>query len=111
MTQVLLDPTDPSKGIIASSSEKVFGASVGDAVLGGIHPADQCAGRPCVIHSPSEHHMRGWTLHWRDDRSIFERFCPHGTGHPDPDQFEYWELTGQEAQGVHGCDGCCRVPA
>lgn len=73
-----------------------------------VHPAAQCAGRACVIHHPTGHHMRGWDLHWRDDRGIFERLCPtHGVGHPDPDQFEYWRSRGLTAMGVHGCCGCC----
>jgi hypothetical protein len=61
-----------------------------------------------VIHNPSEHYMAEWTLHWRGDRKIFERICPdHGVGHPDPDQFAYWESIGEDWQGVHGCCGCC----
>lgn len=78
--------------------------------LWNIHPQEKCAGRPCVIHHPTDHHMRGWRLHWRDDRGIFERICDHGIGHPDPDQFDYWESTGQDWQGVHGCDFCCVSP-
>lgn len=62
---------------------------------------------PCVIHRPSEHHLRAWPLHWRGDRGIFERICEHGIGHPDPDQFAYWRRTGQHSQDVHGCCGCC----
>ncbi|QGT55147.1 hypothetical protein SEA_FORZA_186 [Gordonia phage Forza] len=74
-----------------------------------VHELTQCEGEHCVIHNPSAHHMRAWTLHWRDDRHIFERLCPaHGTGHPDPDQFAFWEKTDQEWQKVHGCCGCCR---
>jgi hypothetical protein len=76
-------------------------------VLRNVHPEDRCAGRPCVIHNRSDHPMRGWPLLWRDDRGIFERVCPHHVGHPDPDQLGYWRETGQTAQGVHGCDGCC----
>lgn len=76
-------------------------------VLHGVHPEIMCRHRACVVHSPSDHHMRGWSLVWREDRKLFERTCPHGVGHPDPDQFEYWRETHQEFQGVHGCDGCC----
>lgn len=76
--------------------------------LTAVHSRSLCEGRPCVIHAPTRHHMRSWTLHWRDDRGIFERLCPeHGTGHPDPDQFDYWIETGQEWQMVHGCCGDC----
>jgi hypothetical protein len=60
-------------------------------LLENVHPMDNCAGEPCVIHNPTEHHMRSWTLVWRDDRKLFERICPHGVGHPDPDQFCFWD--------------------
>lgn len=75
--------------------------------LRNVHAPDKCRGRACVIHAPTEHHMSTWTLHYREDRAIFERLCRHGIGHPDPDQFEFWEETNQEWQAVHGCDGCC----
>lgn len=87
---------------------------VDGVVLSGVHTADRCEGRPCVIHAPSDHALRPWPLHWRDDRGMFERLCPHGIGHPDPDQVARWrELLEPEdaaAEAVHGCDGCC-VPA
>lgn len=78
--------------------------------LVGVHSKKECKHRRCTIHNQSKHHMRFWQLLWRSDRGIFERICPHGIGHPDPDQFDYWKETAQEAQGVHGCDGCCGVP-
>lgn len=74
-----------------------------------VHPATKCVGRSCVIHNPTDHHMRSWALWWRGDQGIFERLCPdHGVGHPDPDQFDYWRESNQEWQAVHGCCGCCR---
>jgi hypothetical protein len=76
-------------------------------LLVNVHPVQRCAGQRCVLHNPSAHHMRGWHLHWRGDRGIFERLCPHGIGHPDPDQADHWRETGRTAEGVHGCDGCC----
>lgn len=81
----------------------------GDKIkLWNVHPVEACAGKPCVLHNPTDHHMRSWRLHWRGDRKIFERLCPdHGTGHPDPDQFDYWDSTDQEWQSLHGCCGCC----
>ncbi len=85
-------------------------------VLRNVHDWRQCqrgsdeAGRHCVIHYPSKHHMRLWPLIWRDDRGIFERQCPHGVGHPDPDQFPYWNERGLDGESIHGCDGCCRPP-
>lgn len=68
--------------------------------------------RTCIIHRPTTHHMRTWPLLWRDDRTpgLFERLCPHGTGHPDPDQFDYWRESGKMNESIHGCDGCCRPP-
>ena len=78
--------------------------------LRNVHSPSKCVGRPCVIHSPSDHHMRGFRLLWRNDRGIFERICPHGIGHPDPDQFAYWRDNDMEYEGVHGCDGCCKPP-
>lgn len=75
--------------------------------LSNVHPVEACTGRACVIHNPTPHHMRWWRLHWRDDRGIFERICPHGVGHPDPDQRAFWKANGLEVNGVHGCDGCC----
>ena len=77
--------------------------------LSGVHNEKDCTGR-CVFHNPTKHHMAEWRLYWRDDRSIFERICQHGIGHPDPDQFSYWKATGQDGQEVHGCDGCCHPP-
>lgn len=52
--------------------------------------------------------MSDWPAHWRHDRGILERVCSHGIGHPDSDQFDFWRETGQEWQGIHGCDGCCQ---
>jgi NTP pyrophosphatase (non-canonical NTP hydrolase) len=40
-----------------------------------------------------------------------ERTCPHGIGHPDPDQWEFmvekWGLAAAVAEFSHGCDSCC----
>lgn len=97
--EIILDySTDPFWGAITKP---------GSITLAAVHPGAVCEGRPCVIHSPTDHHMRGWPLLWRDDRGIFERICEHGVGHPDPDQLYYWRETGP-AEAVHGCDGCCQ---
>lgn len=71
-------------------------------VLYNVHSPTQCEGRPCPIHNPSDHHMRSWPQHWRDDRRMMERICPHGVGHPDPDDIN--------PDHEHGCDGCCMPP-
>lgn len=95
----------------------------------GVHPEGTCALEHCVVHNPSGHHMRGWKTHWRQDRGIMERICPHGIGHPDPDDMAFHAhriqqearnledlgmqeeavraLDEIEGLGVHGCDGCC----
>lgn len=78
-----------------------------------VHSPSQCAGRPCTIHSPSDHGMKNWKLLWRSDRRIFERICPeHGVGHPDPDMMAWIKETKPEDAGwqsIHGCCGCCGV--
>lgn len=95
-------------------SEPVFGIQVGPGVLT-THPPEKCMGRPCVIHAPSDHHMRDWPTNWRSDRQLMERMCPHGQGHPDPDDLAYQLGIGRKHAGSHGCDGCCapasEVPA
>lgn len=67
------------------------------------HDEDKCAGRPCTIHNRSDHSMRGFHQQWRSDRKIMERICPHGVGHPDPDDHKMSD----PYERVHGCDGCC----
>ena len=71
-----------------------------------LHDPDVCVA-PCIVHSPTDHHMRTWPLFWRWSRGVAERICTHGVGHPDPDQFAYWERTDQSWQSTHGCCGCC----
>jgi hypothetical protein len=106
---------------VPQSSEPVLGMAVGPVNLFNVHAAELCAGRSCVIHNPSDHHMRDWPMNWRADRHMMERVCPHGVGHPDPDEAAYQKIKaaqtvvgyGQEVRtdgdvGVHGCDGCCR---
>ena len=48
--------------------------------------------------------MRDWPQTWRFDGRFTERLCPHGIGHPDPDDT-------RAAARTHGCDGCCTKPA
>lgn len=71
-----------------------------DVLLCRVHASAACAGRPCPLHNRTDHHMRGFPQHYREDRGFMERICPHGVGHPDPDCIR--------ADPVHGCDGCCR---
>ena len=68
-----------------------------------VHEADRCMGEYCTVHNKSDHSMRSFPQHWRGDRGIMERTCPHGVGHPDPDS--PWPANSSE--WVHGCDFCC----
>ena len=69
-----------------------------------MHDKEKCAGDYCTIHNRSDHSMRDFPQHWRSDRKIMERICPHGIGHPDPDE---WNIVSGKDTGRHGCDGCC----
>ena len=71
------------------------------------HSYEQCQGEVCVVHSPTDHHMKSWPTTWRGDINVLERQCHHGINHPDPDQFQRWEKMGQGYLMIHGCDGCC----
>jgi hypothetical protein len=79
-----------------------------------MHDEALCAGKPCVIHNLTKHSMRKFKLHIRVPRlwdikpQHAERICPHGVGHPDPDDMAFWISVGESSMGVHGCDGCCK---
>lgn len=75
-----------------------------------VHDEEDCAGRTCPFHNPSDHHMRDWPTSIRMDRhdKLTERKCPHGIGHPDPDSVDYLRPFFGNTVGIHGCDGCCR---
>lgn len=67
------------------------------------HPPGTCYGEYCTLHNRSDHSMRSFPQLWRTDWGGFmERICPHGIGHPDPD-----ELNVETYVLGHGCDGCC----
>lgn len=76
-----------------------------------VHSVDSCQGRRCVLHNPTDHHMRSWRWLMRTDKSmLIERICPHGINHPDPDSLYFFTDVakyGGEGIGNHGCDGCC----
>lgn len=78
-----------------------------------VHAKGDCRGEHCVIHNPSDHSMRDFPTHWRSDLAMMERICPHGVGHPDPDDLAFRESLGgplaKHVYSMHGCDGCCRV--
>jgi hypothetical protein len=78
--------------------------------LTNIHDQSACAGHHCCIHNPSDHHMRDWPMVWRGDKGVMERQCPHGIGHPDPDDAAHLCRIGRADLTIHGCDGCCSKP-
>lgn len=75
-----------------------------------VHDRDVCQAlkrglNTCVIHARADTHMKQWPTHWRSDWGGFmEVICPHGIGHPAPEE------TRSGGYG-HGCDGCCTDPA
>lgn len=71
-----------------------------------VHPNFACKNEACTIHNRSDHCMRSFPQEWRTDRAIMERICPHGVGHPDPDEYK---IRGEKGKYelYHGCDGCC----
>ncbi len=79
-----------------------------------VHDKKDCGGEFCVIHNPSNHHMKDWSTHWRGDRSMMERICKCGVGHPDPDDIAFKKSIAESNgnkdydTGVHGCCGCCK---
>lgn len=86
-----------------------------------IHNEEDCEGRPCVFHNPSDHPLNEAPTNIRFDRPVWvggkpvayltERICEHGIGHPDPDSMDYLLSIGaSKAEEVHGCDGCCSRP-
>lgn len=80
-------------------------------VLVNVHTVDQCAGQPCCIHNPSNHHMAQWSHSWDDTYGVMWRKCPHGNRHPDPDDLDYRRNRSMEAARIifsHVCDGCCQ---
>ena len=74
-----------------------------NVIIGLTHAPDECKGQYCTLHNRSDHSMRSFPQHFRWDRMLMERICPHGVGHPDFDEIDL-DLN---ARGVHGCDGCC----
>lgn len=84
------------------------GVVVSNGVVRQVHSSRDCAGREaCWIHRPSEHGLRAWPIVWRTEVGKAERLCPHGVGHPDPDDVAYLHSIGRRSADVHGCDGCC----
>jgi hypothetical protein len=74
-----------------------------ETVITNVHSKNKCLAEFCTIHNMSNHILRSFPQHWREDRSIMERICDHGVGHPDPDN--PWPT--HDYRWIHGCCGCC----
>jgi hypothetical protein len=99
--------------VIASDGQQELLQPVGQLELRGlkVHSGQMCVGPTCALHAPSNHHMITWPLRWDTEEFIFRRECPHGIGHPDPDELAWRHRFDRPlAPGVveYGCDGCCR---
>lgn len=95
-----------AEAIIKAIDDKPSGHQLehSDQVLRITHAPEVCEGQDCTIHNMSDHKMRSFKQLWRGDRALMERVCPHGVGHPDPDD----PKSKDKYEAVHGCDGCCR---
>jgi hypothetical protein len=89
-----------------NQAEPVLGRQVGERTIL-IHNTGQCKGEGCAFHNPSDHHMIDWSMNYRWETGVLERFCPHGVGHPDPDDTAWHVSQGRTWTSIHGCDGCC----
>lgn len=115
MSEMWIIIDDHVERIVGTPEQQAIAGPGGDVgeglVIAGVHDGARCVGDYCVIHNPSPHPLSGWPLWWRQDRKMFERICSHGVGHPDPDQWHYWQATlpplEAAAELVHTCCGCC----
>jgi len=90
----------------------IFLTGTGQALTKLHERSSDCDKYGCVIHNPTKHCMSKFKTHWREDRSLMERICKHGIGHPDPDDLAFKKRRSgknyAKSESVHGCDGCCR---
>lgn len=78
------------------------------------HSPNKCAGAPCCVHNPSNHHMREWPISF-DIRLAYaaSRLCEHGLEHPDPDSMAFFANSSNVSthmialMAMHRCDECC----
>lgn len=85
----------------------------GEHILAHIHDEKLCKGRHCVIHNPSDHHMRDLPLIWDAQETQMMRLCEHDLVHPDPDDIAYWvNIAKQPWKTHHECcaNNCCKEP-
>lgn len=82
-----------------------------DTQLTNVHAETADCADGCMIHNPSVESIANrdqWPYAWRPYKHVMERACPHGIGHPDPDEANYQRRIGRDYMNIHGCDGCCR---
>lgn len=99
---------------VPAAAEESYGVQLPGGAILQTHGPALCKDDPaCCIHKPSDHPLNRAPMNWRADRGLMERMCPHGIGHPDPDDIAHKRRTQGEqyasGQAVHGCDGCCRA--
>jgi hypothetical protein len=52
-----------------------------------------------------------WIKTVRRENGIIEHICKHGVGHPAMGSVDFMtQVNGDNAYGIHGCDGCCSDP-
>lgn len=71
------------------------------------HERGQCFGQWCAVHQPMPGPWAEWPRQWRQDRSIMERKCPHGVGHPVAEMYDFAVAQGRAYDLVHGCCRDC----
>lgn len=90
--------------------DRTFVTGCGERLVNVHERTNDCITYGCVIHNPTDPHTE-FKTHWRRDRQLMERICPHGVGHPDRNHIEFLRRTLGDAvanaEAVHGCDGCC----
>lgn len=99
-----------------NTTEKVTVPNWGEEYISGtgqvvhVHRREDCVISPeapwCVIHKPLPGPWSTWRTHWRSDRRIMERICPHGIGHPAAEYYLYATRPHLD----HGCDMCVCCP-
>jgi len=79
----------PDGMIMHGTDQDIYLTGAGQGVSG-THRASACQGRGCVIHHPSDHHMRMFPTRWAYDTSaassLMVRVCDHDQHHTDPDE-------------------------
>lgn len=59
-------------------------------IIYGVHARDDCIGRNCCIHNPSDHPFVAWPMEFRQGHMF--RVGPSGLRYPDPDDLAYHRM-------------------